>query len=153
MDSLKSSIIPNINDNIRKPNIKFINTFDKKEKNNLNLDNNSIKNKEEKYKKKSSDNLEDFMANISISKISINNIDYGNPILRKKIKHVSILGYTRSLIFKKEKNSYYYIKLFRKHLLSEEHLFKSHIKTILLEKEINSKTEESTNVFECFNEL
>ena len=153
MDSLKSSIIPNINDNIKKPNIKFINTFDKKEKNNLNLDNNSIKNKEEKYKKKSSDNLEDFMANISISKISINNIDYGNPILRKKIKHVSILGYTRSLIFKKEKNSYYYIKLFRKHLLSEEHLLKSHVTIVLLEKKYNINNDEVTDFYECYEKL
>ena len=153
MDSLKSSIIPNINDNIKKPNIKFINTFDKKEKNNLNLDNNSIKNKEEKYKKKSSDNLEDFMANISISKISINNIDYGNPILRKKIKHVSILGYTRSLIFKKEKNSYYYIKLFRKHLLSEEHLLKNHMKIMFLEKDHQFTGNENINVLKCYEEL
>ena len=60
----------------------------------------------------------------------------------------------RLICFDKKGTTGFVIK-FRKHLLSEEHLFKSHIKTILLEKEFstNKNKGESTNVFECFNEL
>ena len=56
-------------------------------------------------------------------------------------------------MFKKEKESHNFIRIFRKHLLSEEHLFKSHIKIIFLEKQHNFTGEEKTNALECFNEL
>ena len=39
------------------------------------------------------------------------------------------------------------------HLLSEEHLLKSHIKMVLFEKKYNLNNNETTNVSECFNEL
>ena len=56
-------------------------------------------------------------------------------------------------MFKKEKESYNFIRIFRKHLLSEEHLFKNHIKIIFLEKQHNFTGEEKTNALECYNEL
>ena len=71
----------------------------------------------------------------------------------KSLKKFSFYVFLKYLLFDKKVSTSFLIK-FRKHLLSEEHLFKSHIKTILLEKEFNShNNEESTNVFECFNEL
>ena len=39
------------------------------------------------------------------------------------------------------------------HLLSEEHLLKSHIKMIFFEKHLDIGGQENTNVLECFKEL
>ena len=111
----------------------------------------------------SSTNNDKFYYNkIWLSKNSIARIDHKTIRFRqitnkdkdrlKSIKNLNFFIFLKSLCFD-VKSSIRFIIKFRKHLLSEEHLFKSHIKTILLEKEINSKTEESTNVFECFNEL
>ena len=71
----------------------------------------------------------------------------------RKIKHFSFLQYVKSLIYKDDKERRYFLSTFRKHLLSEEHLLKSHIKMILLEKLHDPGGEENTNVLECFNEL
>ena len=71
----------------------------------------------------------------------------------KSIKYFSYIDFLKSLMFKKEKESHNFIRIFRKHLLSEEHLFKSHIKIIFLEKQHNFTGEEKTNALECFNEL
>ena len=68
-------------------------------------------------------------------------------------KTFSILAYTKSLIFRKSKRKYEYLTLFRMHLLSEEHLLKSHIKMVLFEKKYNLNNNETTNVSECYNEL
>ena len=104
---------------------------------NSNINNKNLIDDEEEYKKNVKDNPKDIMTNISISKVSINNIDYDNPSASKKLKHItSIIDFTKSLVFKKEKTNYHYINLFRKHLLSEEHLLKSHITTVLMKKNI-----------------
>ena len=59
----------------------------------------------------------------------------------------------KSLFLNKSKENYHYLALFRRHLLSEEHLLKSHINLVLLGKKNNINENEATNVFECFNEL
>ena len=71
----------------------------------------------------------------------------------KSLKYFSYIDFLKSLMFKKEKESHNFIRLFRKHLLSEEHLFKSHIKILFLEKQHNFSGEENINALECFNEL
>ena len=71
----------------------------------------------------------------------------------KSMKYFSCFDYLKALLFKKEKESYNFIRLFRKHLLSEEHLLKSHIKLIFLEKQHKINDEEDINLSECFNEL
>jgi hypothetical protein len=71
----------------------------------------------------------------------------------KELKYFSYIDFLKSLMFKKEKESHNFIRLFRKHLLSEEHLFKSHIKILFLEKQHNFSGEENINALECFNEL
>ena len=71
----------------------------------------------------------------------------------KALKYFSYIDYLKSLMFKKEKESHNFIRIFRKHLLSEEHLFKSHIKILFLEKQHNFSGEENINALDCFNEL
>ena len=71
----------------------------------------------------------------------------------KSMKYFSCFDYLKALLFKKEKESYNFIRLFRKHLLSEEHLLKSHIKLIFLEKQHKINEEDDINLSECFNEL
>ena len=71
----------------------------------------------------------------------------------KALKYFSYIDYIKSLLFKKEKESHNFIRIFRKHLLSEEHLFKSHIKILFLEKQHNFSGEENINALDCFNEL
>ena len=71
----------------------------------------------------------------------------------KSLKYFSYIDFLKSLMFKKEKESHNFIRIFRKHLLSEEHLFKSHIKILFLEKQHNFSGEENINALDCFNEL
>ena len=71
----------------------------------------------------------------------------------KSIKVFSFIDFLKSLILKRKKGNHYFINLFRKHLLSEEHILKSHIKMVFLERQHNFNSEENTNVLECFNEL
>ena len=94
-----------------------------------------------------------WMSKNSIAKIDHKIIDFKqiNKEKMKSMKSLNFFIFLKSLCFDVKGSTNFLIK-FRKHLLSEEHLFKSHIKTILLEKEFN-KTAENTNVFECFNEL
>ena len=103
---------------------------------------------------------EDIINNMVVSKKSLYKIKHKKSktteVLDDKLKSVryfSYIDYLKSLLFKKEKESYNFIRLFRKHLLSEEHLFKTHIKLIFLEKQINSNEQEKLNVLECFSEL
>ena len=121
---------------------------------NSNINNKNLIDDDEEDKKNDKNNPKNIMTNISISKVSINNIDYDNPSASQKLKHfASIIDFTKSLVFKKEKTNYHYINLFRKHLLSEEHLLKSHITMVLIEKKYNIDNDEKTNFFECFEKL
>ena len=118
------------------------------ELNNFNKDNKEEYDDKKRYKK-SSKNID----NICISKVSVDKIEYDYP-RGKRLRHVSsIIDLTKSLIFKKEKTNYYYIHLFRKHLLSEEHLLKSHITLVLLEKKYKISNDETTHFFECYDKL
>ena len=98
--------------------------------------------------------------NIYISKKSLSQLNYWEKKLininnegEKKEKSFSFIYHLKSLFNKKFKENYTYLNLFRKHLLSEEHLLKSHINQILLSKKYNVNEDEKINVFECFNEL
>ena len=71
----------------------------------------------------------------------------------KSIKAFTFFDYLQSMIFKRRKGNLYFISIFRKHLLSEEHLLKSHIKMVFMEKQHDFHGEENTNILECFNEL
>ena len=71
----------------------------------------------------------------------------------KIINHFSLFNYLKSVLFKNKNNSYYFIRVFRKHLLSEEHLLKCHIKMIFIEKKCSYEGNENTSYLECFNEL
>ena len=120
----------------------------KPELNNFDIDNKEEYDDKKRYKK-SSKNID----NICISKVSVDKIEYDYP-RGKRLRHVSsIIDLTKSLIFKKEKTNYYYIHLFRKHLLSEEHLLKSHITLVLLEKKYKISNDETTHFFECYDKL
>ena len=99
------------------------------------------------------------LSEIIISKSSVNQINL-KRINKTKLnkgfersKSLNIIDYTKSLIFKKAKKNYHYLKIFRRHLLSEEHLLKSHINIVLLEKKYKLSDEATTNVFECYNKL
>ena len=128
--------------------------FIKPNNSNSNINNKNLIDDDEEDKKNDKNNPKNIMTNISISKVSINNIDYDNPSASQKLKHfASIIDFTKSLVFKKEKTNYHYINLFRKHLLSEEHLLKSHITMVLIEKKYNIDNDEKTNFFECFEKL
>ena len=65
---------------------------------------------------------------------------------------VTFIDYIKSIFLKNEDN-HRFLNLFRKHLLSEEHLLKSHISMVLMEKKCISEMNETTNVYECYNEL
>ena len=125
-----------------------------------NNNNKFINNKENVDNNITNEFNENIIANISISKNSLSQINYREKKLininnesEKKTKSFSFIYYAKSLFNKKFKENYLYLNLFRKHLLSEEHLLKSHINIVLLEKKYNINEDDKTNVFECFNEL
>ena len=103
---------------------------------------------------------ERFYNKIYMSKNSVANFDHkklkgrriSNIGMMKSLKKLSFIAYMKGLCFDK-KGSVRFVSKFRKHLLSEEHLFKNHIKMVLMEKQVNNKNDDNTNVFECFNEL
>jgi len=148
-----------ISSDYNKRNIKIINR-DSKDNPVINIDIKRNIDEKENKKKKSNKSLQESIINVPISKISINQINYRkqNPInlndeIIKRKKSFSILLFTKSMFFKKEKQNNKYLTLFRKHLLSEEHLLKSHINYVLLEKKYNLNDNAITNIYECYNEL
>ena len=98
------------------------------------------------------------IKNIQISKTNINQIKHKKEkslkMSDKNYKGIrfSIINFTKARFSKKDKQKYQYLTLFRKHLLSEEHLLKSHINMVLLEKKYNFN-KETTNIYECYNKL
>ena len=90
----------------------------------------------------------------SLGRIEHNKIKFQENIENIKIpKHFAFIDFIKSFCFKKNKGSHNFLITFRKHLLSEEHLFKNHIKIVLLEKHQNCNLEEKTNIWESYNEL
>ena len=156
--SNKDNRILNINDN--SSNLIYLEKNDIIDK--LPNMNNSMENIKTTFTKikKSNSLKQDIVKRITLSKKNLNRISHkkkksiqfsDNEL--KSIKYFSYIDYLKALIFKKEKESYNFIRIFRKHLLSEEHLFKSHIKIIFLEKQHNFTDEEQIKPLECFNEL
>jgi hypothetical protein len=79
----------------------------------------------------------DYIKKIFVSRGGISRIDHikkqSNENIDeqlKSIKYFTVIDYFRSLLFKKEKESHNFLRIFRKHLLSEEHLLKAHLKII-----------------------
>ena len=102
----------------------------------------------------------DYIDKLNLSRISLAKIEHKKKRSIKitsdnqgDMKYFSFLNYLKAIIFKVPKNTHNFIRIFRKHLLSEEHLLKSHIKMVFLEKKNNFNGEEKTNALECFNEL
>ena len=157
--------------NLKENNNNNINSINKNKKNILDIENNKLNInkigniKNEKMKKaftgfmKKEDINKFWLTKESLAKIDHKHkrleeiLDNNNKESKKAIKQISFIQFLKDIILENTKASNYFLIKFRKHLLSEEHLFKSHIKMILLEKEFNSKNAENTNVFECFNEL
>ena len=135
--------------NIKPTNNKLI------QKDNYNLENHNkyILNRDEINIKKKHKSSNYIITNIPISKISISQMLNLKEKNTKKNKYFSLFYFMKSLILKKDKYNYLYLSLFRKHLLSEEHLLKSHVNMVLFEKKYNLNNEEITNIFECYNKL
>ena len=92
----------------------------------------------------------------SLQKIEHNEIKFNENIDKEKFnyyRHFSFIDFLKSICFKANKGSHNYLTIFRKHLLSEEHIFKNHIKIVLLEKNNNLKMNECTNILESYNAL
>ena len=129
--------------------------------NNINNKNNNKKNGLLKESTQSFKSNKSYINNIilshkSIGKIEHNNIKFRlimNKENRQSVKKFAFVDSVKSCCFKRNRGSHNFLITFRKHLLSEEHLFKNHIKTVLLEKKYNMNIEENTNILESYNEL
>ena len=158
----KNSKINNRTDNNNNLNLRYNNTINKSKKDLLDIDINNkfLHNKKDENKKISNQSNDRFISNIAISKKSVNQINYEkrksisiNNEINKSVNYFSFVNYVKSLFNKIDKENTQYLSLFRKHLLSEEHLLRSHINMVLLVKKYNLNENETTNVFECYNEL
>ena len=149
------------NNNSNADNKNNINNNADNNNNNANNKNNSKKNGFLKVSTKSFKSNKSYINNIilshkSIGKIEHNNIKFRlimNKENRQSVKKFAFMDSVRSCCFKRNRGSHNFLITFRKHLLSEEHLFKNHIKTVLLEKKYNMNIEENTNILESYNEL
>ena len=154
-----SNIIIKDNNNLNINSYKRINTYNIHNKLNNNLINLLKETKIGKSRTIFISN-KDYIRNIIISKKKISKIEhikknlhllYGENI--KKAKRLTFIDFIKSLFFNRDKGSHHFLTLFRKHLLSEEHLLKSHINMVLFEKKYVINEDENTNIFECYNEL
>ena len=154
-----SNIIMKDTNNFIINSFKKINTYNIPIKKNSNLINLSKEKQIAKSKTLYISN-KDYIRSMKISKRNIAKIEhikknldllYGEKF--KKEKRLTFIDFIKSLFFHRDKGSHHFLTLFRKHLLSEEHLLKSHINMVLFEKKYNINEEEKTNIFECYNEL
>jgi len=92
------------------------------------------------------DRLQNNLANLTIrlSQYFNNNI--------KLSKNYSFYRFLQS-VFSKKKNNINFIIKYRKRLLSEEHILKSHINTIVLEKKLSIDKFKNININESLNDL
>ena len=143
-------------------NLRYNKTINRSKKDLLEIDINNkyIPNKKDENKKLLIQSNDQYISNVEISKKSANQINYEkrksisiNNENNKIEKYFSFVYYIKSLFSKIERENSQYLSLFRKHLLSEEHLLRSHINMVLLVKKYNLNENETTNVFECYNEL
>ena len=131
---------------INKDNYSFIELYKKIDLNKVN-DNKTISNK-------------DYIKKIFVSRGGISKIDHikreSGKVYDENLRHIkyfTVLDFIKSLLFKREKESHNFLRIFRKHLLNEEHLLKTHLKIIFLEKAHNFTGKENINVLKCFDEL
>ena len=97
-----------------------------------------------------------WMTKKSLARIDHKQIEFEKILEKQKIKsfkNITFFDFIKNLLFENKKGSDSFLIKFRKHLLSEEHLFKSHVKTVLLEKHLNYNENDITNANECFHEL
>ena len=101
------------------------------------------------------------MKKFRISQRSVQKIDHQQSICEnlikedrmKLIKDLTFFIFIKSLCLSKFKGSTDFITIYRKNLLSEEHFFKSHIKTSLIEKQYKLSSNQSISFIDCFNNL
>ena len=148
--------------NINKLNIDFNSSnVNLKENNNYLLKNKSHESHEIKIRGRKVMSNKEYINRIclsqkSLGKIEHNNLKFREILVKENIKsstHFSFLDFLKSFCFKKNKGSYNFLITFRRHLLSEEHLFKNHIKIVLIEKHVNLDMNEKTNIMESYNAL
>jgi hypothetical protein len=97
-----------------------------------------------------------WMTKKSLARIDHKHIEFEKILEKQKIKsfkNITFFDFIKNLLFESKTGNNDFLIKFRKHLLSEEHLFKSHVKTVLLEKHLNYNENDPTNANECFNEL
>jgi hypothetical protein len=138
-----------IKNKLRKENYSFIDLYKK-----LDINNKAYQKNKKVSDKKNIGHL------IRLSRGSLAKIEHTERKIKfmlddklKDIIYFSFLDFLKSLLFKNHRNNHTFIAIFRKHLLSEEHLLKSHIKMIFLEKKCKFDGNENSNFLECFNEL
>ena len=160
--------VNNSRDILQVPNFIYINKV-KKEKNknkiekpkNLTLD--EIYNSKEHNLKKSITPFKsknEHINKIILSQKSIGRIEHNKKkfkiIMNKEknsVMRFAFIDSLKSCCFKRNKGSHNFLITFRKHLLSEEHLFKNHIKIVLLEKKYKIGKNENTNILESYKKL
>lgn len=93
------------------------------------------------------DRLKNNLANqtIRLSQYLNNNIQLS--------KSYSFFGFLKSILNKKKNNNINFIIKYRKRLLSEEHVLKSHINNIILEKKLSVDKYQNININESFNDF
>ena len=97
-----------------------------------------------------------WMNKQSLARIDHKHIEFHKILESQKIKsvkNISFFEFVKNIIFEHKNGNNFFLIKFRKHLLSEEHIFKSHIKTVLLEKHLKYSESDKTNIYECFQEL
>ena len=97
-----------------------------------------------------------WMTKKSLARIDHKQIEFEKILEKQKIKsfkNITFFNFIKNILFDNKKGNNNFLIKFRKHLLSEEHLFKSHVKIVLLEKHLNYNEDDTTDANECFNEL
>ena len=97
-----------------------------------------------------------WMNKQSLARIDHKHTEFHKILAKQKIKstkNITFFEFVKNIIFENKKGNNSFLIKFRKHLLSEEHLFKSHIKTVLLEKHLKYNETDATNICECYQEL
>ena len=101
------------------------------------------------------------MNKLRITKAGLKKLTYTKDICKnlikedrmKVVKRLSFILYIKSHFLSKYKGSADFIIRFRRNLLSEEHLFKSHLKNSLLFKQYHLSNENYISFIDCFNNL
>ncbi len=97
-----------------------------------------------------------WMTKKSLARIDHKQIEFEKILEKQKIKsfkNITFFNFIKNILFDNKKGNNNFLIKFRKHLLSEEHLFKSHVKIVLLEKHLNYNEDDTTDANECFHEL